>query len=114
MLTPAIGATLQSVEGSVLANTGSGYRAVGTGTPVSTGTQIMARGNGSASIVYQNGCIENVAPGTVVTVKPEGQCQAGLGTGALPSGALVAGAVVIAGGVGAAIALSKDDKPASP
>lgn len=113
-MTPAIGATLQSVEGSVLANTGTGYRSVGTGATVPTGTQIMARNNGSASIVYANGCVENVAPGTVVTVKPEGQCQAGLGAGSLPPGALVAGAVVIAGGVGAAIALSKDDKPASP
>ncbi len=110
--------TLSNVEGSVSVNRGDGFQAASIGTTLSSGDRVRASASGSANIVYENGCSTRVGPSQVaVVLATPPACQgaslkdggaayapAGLGTGTLLVGGLVAGA-----GVGIAVALSNDN-----
>jgi hypothetical protein len=110
-------ATVVPGQGIVMVNHGQGYQQVAGSTDVSPGTTVVVGPGGSAQVVYADGCTVQVEPGSVVTVAPQPPC---LTTGAinpLPgmSGTTLAvGAVVVGGGVAAAVLLSRKSKSASP
>jgi hypothetical protein len=108
-------ATVTSVSGKVSINRGSGFAQISSGTSASAGNLVMAGPSGHAVIIYDNGCREEVEPGSVVTVAETPPCGTAANTAGLTTTELVLGAVVVAGGVGAAIALSGNGHhPASP
>lgn len=107
----AWGATMQSVDGPVLANAGEGYVRIDNGASVTPGTQIMARPGASARIVYESGCEEPVQPGTVVTVQTEGLCTKPAATSAMP---FLIGAAALGGAAALSIGLTRGSGPASP
>lgn len=134
---PAGAATLKSVDGDVLVNAGNGFVRATAGQEVRSGDRVMvgARG-GAAAIAYDQGCLENVQKGHVVTVKPFSPCGAadsgdgesrGRGAGAvggsgggvvgpvaggIPNAALIAGGAAVAVGVG--VGIYQLSKPSSP
>jgi hypothetical protein len=75
----------------------------------------MVGPDGSAMLVYEDGCQQNIAPGAVVTISATSPCSAQAGDGG-GQPALVLGAMAVAGGVGGAVILSSDNDhhPASP
>lgn len=113
---PALAATLQ-VAGPVSVNTGSGFRPVTGTVEVNPGDRILVGNGGSAQIVYSASCSTGVSPGAVATVAASAPCTAT--TPNVPTNAVLIGAAV-AGGVGAAVALSQSGgstpapRPASP
>lgn len=138
----ASAATLSSIEGEVLVNTGNGFAKATAEQQLKTGDRVMigARG-GKASVAYDPACAEQVERGFVVTVKPFAPCGAtdsGDGRGSikddraaggvvggggslagaaapaagLPTAAVVAVGVAVA--VGAGVLIHKATKPSSP
>jgi hypothetical protein len=111
MSSQALAATVNAISGQVLLNRGEGYRMIAGPTEASPGTTVVANPGGNGQIVYPDGCIEEVVPGTVVTVAADSPCKAG----AVPRDHwFVIGALIVGGGVGAAFLLKEKDKPASP
>ncbi len=116
-------ALLTNVQGTVTVNHGEGFVPVGpagTTALLAPGDRVRA-GTGSADIVYDNGCTVTLGAGQMVAVlyaAPD--CNGGLKDGAASSSGLststyLVGGLVVAGGIGAGIALSqKSSKPASP
>lgn len=120
-------ATLDAIQGGVLVNRGAGYEVATGPTELKPGDLVIANPDGSAQVSYTDGCSVPVQAGTVVGVEaqspcatqannrpapgPEAPASAGLNTSTL-----VIGGLVVAGGVGAALALGGggSDKPASP
>ena len=94
-------ATVTTVTGKVSINRGSGFAPISSETTANPGDRVMAGPSGSAEIIYENGCRERVEPGSVVRVA-EARCK----TAGFSTTELVVGAVVVGGGVAAAIALS--------
>ncbi len=81
------------------------------------GSMVLAMSNSSAQIVYDNGCVQNVDPGTTVTVANDPPCQTG--DAATNTDTLLVGGLVAAGVIVGVVALSSgggggDAKPASP
>ena len=119
-------ATIQSVQGNVLANRGAGYQPIADGATVNAGDKIMVPPGGSAVIVYSDGCTSTAASG-VSTVGSSSPCALGQqqpagdipGTpGITPTTtALITGGVVL-GAAGIAAAVSSNSRtggnPASP
>ena len=71
----ASGAALRSVEGGVSVNTGNGYTHAATSQNVTVGSRIQTALNGSAEIVYPNGCIRRISPNQTVTVQRTVNCN---------------------------------------
>jgi len=114
-----LGATAQAaiVEGPVKVDSGSGYAAVDSGTPVQPGSSVMAQPGGSGQIVYDDGCTVPVEEGQIVLVEPQSPCVgAASAVGHVPVGVadyalfVLPAAAIIVG----LVFLFKDDKPASP
>jgi hypothetical protein len=122
LATNAEAALLTNVDGKVSVNHGSGFRPSGGGDALAPGDRVSA-GEGSADIVYDNGCSARVGPHQVVVVlSSPPSCNGGglkdtamaapFGYGVDP---LIVGGVVAAGAVGLAVALSNgNSSPASP
>jgi hypothetical protein len=113
-------AMLTNIQGAVAVNAGAGYQPVAGPAPVGPGERIRTS-DGSADIVYENGCTVHVAPNQVVLVSsaaPEcsggGLKDGGIVESGIPTEYLVAGAVVVGGGVAAGILLSEEHHPVSP
>lgn len=107
-------ATLIGPQGQVLVNSGDGYKPAIDNMELKPGDSVIANPGASAQIVYADGTIVPVQPGSVVTIAENGALGAGLTTGGLEGSTLVVGGLAIAGGVGLAIGLSGgSDKPAS-
>lgn len=125
-------AVLLSAQGTVMVNSGAGFRAVTTVKQLKAGDRISVGANGSAKIAYDNGCVETIGPSSVVIVKALYECRtfepAGLGrpierdTGGslkdaprerrrIPILPIIGGGVIIAC---LAAICDSDDKPASP
>ncbi len=116
-----LGAAAQAaiiVEGPVKVDSGWGYEAVDSGTPVQPGSSVMAQPGGSGQIVYDDGCTVPVEEGQIVLVEPQSPCvgeasaDGGLPTGVgdyalfvLPAAAIIVGLVFL---------FKDDDKAASP
>ena len=104
----ASAAVLRAVQGGVLVVKSNGSSAKAKGTRnVSPGDRVLTSGNGSAELVYPNGCIYQIPAGQDVRVRQDAKCN--------DDSMLVVlgGAAVVAGGAAIIIA-SDDDKPASP
>lgn len=116
-VTTAHAATLDSIQGEVMINRGGGYKFVGSTVELKPGDMIVANSGGAAQLTYADGCSVPLQAGYVVTVSEQSPCatQAGTVTPGFTPGTLAIGAVVLGGGVAAAILLSgKTDKAASP
>ena len=73
--TGAQAALLTNVQGAVTVNRGYGYGPAGTGGVITPGDRVRAP-EGSADIVYDNGCIVRVDPGqTVIVLSPPPACH---------------------------------------
>jgi hypothetical protein len=110
-------AQLTNVQGNVQVNNGGGFKPVAGFAEVSPGDRIKVV-NGSADIIYGNGCTVKIRQGQVVAVLWNAPgCGGGLKDGPAAEAGLstetaVIGGVAIAAGAGLAVALSND--PASP
>ena len=122
-------ATVNTVQGEVLVNSGNGFKpltgATGVG-DLKPGSQVMVRPGGSATITYASNCSVRV-PSGVWAVQEAPPCAAGTNLIDFTSrmnqetppptddtATLIIGGVVVAAAVGAAIILSQDDGPSSP
>lgn len=103
--TAAAAATLQGVQGVVLASAGKGFQRAGNGANLPEGTRVVAKHASAAVIIYDNGCRERVEPGRVIIVRSENDCRE-----AILKTQVVVGAVAVSG---AALAVGRS-KPASP
>lgn len=105
LATAADAATVQSLSGSVMINRGSGYQPVHGATGAKSGDSVVVGPDGSAEIVYADGCRVKVAPGAVTSVLDVSPCstQGTADTGSSSTG-LAVGAAVVAAGVGIALA----------
>ena len=102
----ASGAVLRSVEGGVSVDTGNGFTRIATTRELNPGHSIRTTANGSAELVYPNGCVFQISPSQVVTVQENVTCD--------DDGIIyIVGGAAIVGGI-AAIVISNDDDPASP
>jgi hypothetical protein len=114
---PALGATVTAQQGQVLVNSGNGYQHVTGAVEAEAGATVVANPGGRGHVVYPDGCWVAVEPATVYAIAPRSPCETGTdqpGTGFGMNGTTLAvGALVVGGGVTAAVLLSKG-KPASP
>jgi hypothetical protein len=115
-------AMLANVEGVVLVNRDGTFRTASIGSSLEPGTRVRAE-NGSARLVYENGCSVDIGPHQVVLVTSSPPCHAAasLKDGVaepegLSTSTLVLGGVGIAAAAGLAVALSGGDhsNPVSP
>ncbi len=120
-------ATVSSIQGEVLVNTGTGFKPLASAPgDLTAGSQVMVRPGGAATITYASNCSVRV-PSGVWAVQASAPCSAGtdvidfstrMNQEAPPPAddatLLIVGGLVVAGGVGAAIILSQDDNPSSP
>jgi hypothetical protein len=60
----------------VLINRGEGYRMVAGTVQGGPGDTIVANPGGSAQIVYPDGCVVDIAPGTVAVINAQSPCSA--------------------------------------
>jgi hypothetical protein len=102
-------ATLQPGQGQLSVNQGQGFQPVNSRIDANVGDSVMVTPDGSATVVYDDGCKVNVQPGAVATIAPISPCASGsyaddnnnnsdLGAWVMVGGVLV----FIAGGVYAA------------
>ena len=124
MASQALAATVNATSGQVLINRGEGYMMVAGSTQANAGDTIVVNPGGSAQIVYPDGCVVDVSPGSVAAVSAQSPCGGGGGstssteTAATNSGSnngtlFAIGALAVGGGVAAALLLQKD-KSSSP
>ena len=123
VLSPAaFAATVEPIQKPVFLDQGDGFRSLSRRVSAGPGARVMAASGGSAQIVYSDGCVVKVEPGTVVTVQAiagdelddkslrprESPCKRRLTW--LPLG--VAAAIV--GGAFAISTIDDDDNPPKP
>jgi hypothetical protein len=108
---PAIAATVNVSQGQVLLNRGAGYQRVMGSVQAGPGAMLVANPGGGGQIVYPDGCVVEVVPGSVYTIADQSPCQNG--TSIVNSTTLAVGAVALGGGVALGLLLAQG-KPASP
>jgi hypothetical protein len=123
MASQALAATVNATSGQVLINRGEGYTMVAGSTQANAADTIVVNPGGSAQIVYPDGCVIDVSPGSVAAIAVRSPCGGGGGsnsstetaaTNGVSNGTMFAiGALAVGGGVAAALFLQKD-KSASP
>ena len=117
--TNAEAALLTNIQGSVFLNHGDGFQPAAGGAVIIPGDRVRT-GEGSADIVYDNGCAVKIGPRQMVAVlvaAPE--CKGGGLKDAIvedggPSTLLVVGGLLIGGGIAGGVVLLTQHKPASP
>ncbi len=96
-------ATLADASGTVLVNTGSGFRAAPISSTLPPGTRVMVRQRSEAKVAYPDFCVVVVRPGQIHTVAQNSPCSTGAAAEAgnlLPHDyAMVAGGLAIGAGV---------------
>ncbi len=115
-------ATVKVVEPEVYVGGADGYKAIPGTAQAHVGASVMAGEFGVGQVIYENGCVVTVRPGTVVAIEAQSSCKAahdwstnldpasgGLSTGHILLGAAIAGGI----GVGIYALTQSDDKPAS-
>jgi len=125
----AFATTVTAEQGQVLINSGGqGYRLVQGPTKASPGDMVFVNPGGMARITYDDGCVAEVRPPSVVTIAlspcqiqqqenasvppPPSDPQGGLGE--ISTTHVVLGTALVGGGVAAWLLLSGKLKPASP
>lgn len=110
----ALAATVQPIAGTISVNTGEGFKPAVGETNISTGDTVMVSPEGSARIIYADGCAIQVRPGAVVTIGQGSPCAA-VPMGATktkdttPTDHYIIGGLLVAGGIAGAIVLISDD-----
>lgn len=105
--------------GTVLIRNGGGFVPIAGTAEAPVGTQIMVQPGGRALVRYPGGCIVQVNPGEIYVVTETPPCAGAQNAIAQPNGSwdtplVVGGGVVIAAGIGLALALNRSSGPASP
>ena len=77
MSSAASAAMVEPVEGQVSLNRGDGYKPIAETAAANSGDLVMASPGGSGKIVYADGCVVEVKPGTVVAVREQSPCKTG-------------------------------------
>jgi hypothetical protein len=131
---PAQAAGVHAETGEIFINSGTGFFSVTKPTYVGPGTKIKIPAGATAYLAYENGCTQRIEGARTVEVLAVSPCESGqaqtAGSPTTPSATgeastfmsppVLSGGLVIAGGVGAALALSGGssgsggDKPVSP
>ena len=70
-------ATVEPGQGSLTINQGQGFQPVNTRINANVGDSVMVGPNGTAAVVYDDGCTVNVQPGAVTTIAPISPCASG-------------------------------------
>lgn len=70
-------ARLTQIEGSVLVNQGKNYDSAQTGMQLKRDDRVLVRADGSARVVYQNGCVLRLGPNSLLILEGEDQCTKG-------------------------------------
>lgn len=111
---PVWAATVNVKSGQVFIDRGQGYLRVTGPTNGQPGDTVMVMAGSTGEIVYADGCRQPVEVGSVVSITETSPCSLTNAEG-FADHTLIIGGLVVAGGVGAAIALSgsDDDRPAS-
>jgi hypothetical protein len=117
--TGAEAAVLANVHGSVIVNRGDGFQPAQTGAQIVPGDRVRVN-EGSAEILYDNGCAVKIGAGQMVAVLYTGPaCKAASSSSPSSTGGTstmtyvyVGGGLLLAGGIGAGAALLLE--PASP
>jgi hypothetical protein len=94
---------LVAAQGTVLLDRGAGFAPASVGTSVQAGNRISVQGAGNAMVDFGGARTVTVSSSSTQTLPGCGLFQDA------NTGAVVVGTVVVAGGIGAAIALSNDD-----
>jgi hypothetical protein len=119
--TGAEAAVLANVQGSVIVNRGDGFQPAQGGASIAPGDRVRVV-QGSAEILYENGCVVRVGSGQMVAVlHTPPNCKAGSsvssggnsGDSATMTYVYIGGGLLVAGGIGAG-ALLLVQKAASP
>ena len=98
-------ATLNGIVGGIFVSQGAGYQAARAPVHLKPGDSVLANPGSSAQVVFDDGCVVPIQPGMVFAVGETSPCIASAVPPASPvNWPLVAGAIVVAGGVGIAIA----------
>lgn len=71
---PVVVAKLTKIEGNVMVNQGVNYGAAKPGMELKTGAKVVTTKNSSVAIVYNNGCIKQVKPNSILSVGPAAEC----------------------------------------
>ena len=77
LATPALGASVQSIQGEISINRGDGFRAVTAPIQTRAGDLVRAQRSSYAKVVYDDGCVVEVKPSRVVRVSAISPCKAG-------------------------------------
>ncbi|MCX5480760.1 hypothetical protein OSH08_17305 [Kaistia geumhonensis] len=118
----ASAATLSDVSGSVLVDSGQGFKKVSATSDVPVGSRVMVTRGGKAMLAYADGCEKSLAANSITTVVDSGACaqssqvaaQSGGGLGLTPT-MVIGGGVVIGGAAAIIIGASQDnDTPFIP
>jgi hypothetical protein len=70
-------ATLEPGKGSLSINQGQGFQPVNGRIDANVGDSVMVGPDGTATVVYDDGCKVNVQPGAVTTIAPLSPCASG-------------------------------------
>ena len=73
--TPALGASIQSIQGEISINRGDGFRAVTAPIQTRAGDLVRASRGSRAKVVYEDGCVVEVKGGAVVRVGTKSPCK---------------------------------------
>ena len=97
-------ATLSTLNGDVLVNTGNGFGRAAVGQPLKPGDRVMVgRNGGDATISYDLSCLERVQVGRIVVVQTGIPCNApGANTTPAPLGSGIATETLLIGAGAAA------------
>jgi len=125
----AFATTVTAEQGQVLINTGQGFTLIQGATKANPGDKIVVNPGGTARITFDDGCVAEIKPPSVVTISSQSPCQQQKpkqarksppasepvgGIGDMSTTTAIVGGFLVGGGVTAAILLSHKDKPASP
>lgn len=105
-------ASLVPGQGDIVINQGQGFQPVNSRVDANVGDSVMVAPEGSASIVYGDGCTVNVQPGAVTTIAPISPCASGSYAAADNPDYLFWGAVGVgAVGLGVGLAALAERRP---
>jgi hypothetical protein len=70
-------ATIEPGQGNLTINQGQGFQPVNSRIDANVGDSVMVGPDGSATVVYDDGCKVAVQPGAVTTIAPLSPCASG-------------------------------------
>jgi hypothetical protein len=69
--------TLGQAKGRLLVSTGKAYQTAKSNMILPVGSKMIAAADASALLTYNNGCVKQIKPNTMVTIGTEKECVAG-------------------------------------